>query len=77
MPIFVCDQCSCMDNTALGHYWSRMSEHTFKDKSLIGKALCSECAPAQWADGSKTGMGKWHNHFPKVQWDGKRDVINR
>lgn len=77
MSLFVCDLCGCVDNTALGHFWGRNSD-MFADKSLKGKALCSECSPAEFKDGSKhEDGGKWHGRFPKVQWDGKREVINR
>lgn len=56
-----------------------MSRVTFKDKSKNDKALCSECVPTTYSDGSKSIIhkGTWHNKFPKVKWDGKREVINR
>jgi hypothetical protein len=56
MPIFVCDNCGAMENTALGAYWCREGR----------PRLCSECC-----------TGTWHGKFPKVQWDGKREVVNR
>lgn len=54
MPLFRCDICGCIENTALGHYWPR----DFKEYkgTIFEKALCSECNPRQ---------GKWHNRFPK------------
>lgn len=76
MGVFVCDECNCVENTALGHYWAR-SRLTFKDSSKNGKALCSECTPAEFSDGSSTRKGKWHNKFPKKQWDGIREMDNR
>ena len=76
MGVFVCDKCNCVENSALGHYWGRKHSH-FKDKSLVGKALCSECAPTEWKDGSKTSWGKWHGKFPKIQWDQKSKMMNR
>ena len=37
MPLFVCDACGSVDNTAVTHYWrSRMKETS---------ALCSACDP--------------------------------
>ena len=36
MPVFVCDQCGCLENTACSHFWSR-EEGT--------PALCSQCDP--------------------------------
>jgi hypothetical protein len=37
VSIFVCDECGCIDNTALTGYWKR--------KQHDGKARCSECDP--------------------------------
>lgn len=37
MPLFKCDQCGCVENTALCLYWWRKAH----DKPL----LCSECDP--------------------------------
>jgi hypothetical protein len=65
-----------MENTATGFYWMKKQD-MWADKTLTNKALCSDCAPTSFSDGSKSGYGKWHNKFPKVQWDGKREVINR
>lgn len=65
MPYFVCGECGCVDNTALGRWWGRDLTN-FKDSYFNGKALCSECAPTEWSDGSKArDWGKWHNKFPK------------
>ena len=50
MPIFKCDECGCVENTALSGYWWRKSNG--KDK-----ALCSECDPK---------IGKWHGVFEKM-----------
>lgn len=77
MGVFVCDNCNCVENTALGHYWGR-GTIKFKDSSKNGKALCSACTPKEFDDGSKDErFGQWHGHFPKIEWDGKREVKNR
>jgi len=55
MPLFVCDKCKAIENTALGSYW--YSKHKGED------ALCSECMPYRKI--TKEG-GKWHNKFPKT-----------
>ena len=68
MPLFICEKCGCIENTATGFYWARNAV-TFKDSSLNGKALCSECTPAEFKDGSKTEMGTWHGRFPKEKFD--------
>ena len=66
-----------MENTALGFYWDLGKKDWFADESKNGKKLCSACCPKVFADGSKTDKGEWHNKFPRVQWDGKREVVNR
>lgn len=64
MPMFVCDLCGCGENTALGHFWGRESDYFGPE--LKGKALCSECMPDTFSDGSKNeDGGKWHGRFEK------------
>lgn len=77
MGLFVCDKCGCVENTALGRYWSKdFSDMWEKDNE--GLALCSECAPLYFADGSRTRyMHQWHEKFEKKLWDGKESVLNR
>lgn len=41
MSLFVCDGCGCVENTALGKYWTRKIDGD-------GRALCSECDQGQW-----------------------------
>lgn len=38
MPLFRCDQCGVIENTALGEYWGIPP----------GKRRCSECATGTW-----------------------------
>lgn len=65
MPLFICEECNCIENTALGHYWGR-NHVKFKDASKNGKTLCSECAPSEFEDGSiYPKWGKWHGQFEK------------
>ena len=79
MPLFVCDRCGCVDNTALGRYWNKDMDCWGDDNR--GLALCSECAPTTYKDGRAVNgfhqYGKWHNEFPKAKWDGSVKVINR
>ena len=71
MPLFICEECGTIENTALGHYWSK--DHVkFKDSSKNNKALCSSCIPAEYDDSSETGRGKWHGKFPKETFDPKK-----
>jgi hypothetical protein len=68
MSLYRCETCGCVENTALGFYWCR------KDidwpEEVRGKALCSECAPKVYSDGSPTDWGKWHGRFAKRQATG-------
>jgi len=76
MGLFVCENCNCIENTALGHYWARQYIK-FKDETLNGKALCSECTPIEFDDGNRAGTGKWHGKFPKEEFDAsKHDTEN-
>jgi len=78
MGLFVCAKCHCVENTALGHYWSihyvKLKLPDDMKEFESDKPLCSECMPvdASFSDGSskgKLGTGKWHNKFPKVHID--------
>ncbi len=69
MSVFICDSCSALENSAVGHYHCRNSkDHVMPE--YLGKALCSECATEDvftFKDRTfqRTTPGKWHNHFPK------------
>lgn len=67
MPLFVCDKCGCLENTATGFYWARRILK-WKDESLNGKALCSACAPTHYADGTPSRFGEWHGEFERVYY---------
>ena len=73
MPLFVCDNCGAIENTAFGFYWARKRVN-FNDDELNGKALCSECVPEKFSDGPSTGFtGKWHGKWEKYYYDPKLD----
>lgn len=69
MPLFVCDECGCVENTALANfYWYRSGIPDIPDE-LRNKAMCSQCDP---------DIKKWHGKFPKEQYNPSKDqVINR
>ena len=74
MPLFVCEICGCLDNTALGFYWPKeiaLKDKWFEDK-FLGKAMCSECTPTVDRYGEPLKIndyyGKWHNKFEKKTW---------
>lgn len=54
MPIFRCEQCGCVENTAASGYWSRKDE---KDT----RALCTQCDPT---------IRKWHGMFKRMSAKG-------
>lgn len=68
MSVYQCETCGCVENTALGFYWARHDKDW--PEEARGKALCSECAPRVYSDGSATGWGKWHGRFTKRQAKG-------
>jgi len=66
MPLFKCEICGCIENTACGHYWSK-DWPQFKG-TILEKALCSECTPTTYPNGEiNTRGGKWHGKFEKKQ----------
>ena len=67
MGLYVCENCNCVENTALGQYWSRNSN--IYPAEYAGKKLCSECGAPEYTDGVKTGFGKWYNKFEKIHID--------
>lgn len=57
MSLFICQKCGCIENTSCGFYWgSKTIPHPFEDASLDGLALCSECAPDRFKEGSPNSM---------------------
>lgn len=54
MSIFVCEECGCIENTALSSFWMR------NGNGRTGQALCSACDPT---------IGRWHGMFPRRQYD--------
>ena len=65
MPLFICDECDCIENTACGHYWCKGMQ--FIDEKIRDKALCSECCPASLM--KNRNFGKWHGLFDKQIMD--------
>ena len=70
MPLFVCEHCKTVDNTALGHYWGKDDTEWEKSKSYLnGMALCYSCMPTKFIDGSGGGHKDygpvWHGKWPK------------
>jgi len=74
MSIFVCEECGCIENTALGHWWSR-NDATWPDEK-DRRGLCSEHGPKKYSDGNPTGFGKWHGRFPQEPAEKRHKVNN-
>ena len=57
MPVFRCEKCGCMENSATSNYVSRKYPCSKTGDTLPSlPLLCSECDPA---------IGRWHGIFPK------------
>lgn len=76
MGLFICSKCNCIENTALGWWWSKDTLKLTMPPEMKeyekGKGLCSECLPvgAKFSDGTDVGgKGKWHGKFPKQTAD--------
>ena len=63
MPLFCCEKCRCVENTALSNYHSR-NRDVWPDE-YVGKKLCSECGPSMFKSGSPAKYGVWHGQFEK------------
>lgn len=63
MPLFCCEKCKCVENTALSNYSSRNKD--IWSEEYIGKMLCSECGPPTYKSGSPARYGVWHGQFTK------------
>lgn len=79
MSLFVCAKCGCIENTALGHYWCRNNIEWFEWPEDLaefkGRALCSECMPQYYKNGTRHSNGEWHGRFEKEHWSKKYKVI--
>ena len=71
MPLFACEECGCIENTAVSNYWTRDAAHW--PLKYRGKKLCSEHGPPfmikpgdrEEKSIDETDYGKWHGKFPK------------
>lgn len=65
MPIFRCEVCGCVENTATSNYHIRNTDILAEE--YRGKLLCSEHSPATYRSGNPNPKGgAWHNKFPKI-----------
>ena len=80
MPIFICENCGCIDNTALGGtYWTRNAD--IYPAEYRGKILCQLCAPKKFDDGTPNKeAGTWHDIFPRekfVDLEAKGEIMRQ
>lgn len=70
MSLFQCENCGCVENTALsaqGFKWLADSFDWQYASERKGMLLCSACGPTHYRDGTRAReYGKWHNVFPRV-----------
>lgn len=65
MSLYQCDNCGCVENTALGWYHCRDCKR-LTPKEYLGKALCCVCGPTKYPNGEPIeDMGKWHGRFER------------
>ena len=91
MGLFICSKCECVENTALGWWWSKDFIRLVLPEDMKqyekGHGLCSECLPleTEFEDGTRLAtidnIGKWHEKFPKQHIDDfmkeNKDYIRR
>lgn len=70
MSLFQCENCGCVENTALSSQGFNGFFETLFDWSYAperkGMKLCSACGPVKYGDGTPCEKGgKWHNVFPR------------
>lgn len=69
MSLFQCDNCGCVENTALSSQGFVGIFEDFFDWTYAperrGMKLCSACGPTHYSDGQLTKYGKWHNVFSR------------
>lgn len=69
MSLFQCENCGCVENTALSSQGFNGFFEKFFDwgyaPELKGKKLCSACGPVKYSDGDDTEYGRWHGVFTR------------
>lgn len=66
MPLFQCEKCGCVENTACCGYWGR-NRPSLTHKKDLGKKLCCACESTTYPSGeAKDRGGRWHNEFDRI-----------
>lgn len=74
MSLFQCENCGCVENTALASQGFKNMNHLFDwsyAPELKGKLVCSACGPTKYASGAEIKhrygkAGEWHNKFDRM-----------
>lgn len=69
MSLFQCENCGCVENTALALQGCKMFADDLDWTGIEdrkGKLLCSACAPEKFSDGDSTELGAWHGEFNRI-----------
>lgn len=69
MSLFQCENCGCVENTALASqgfngFFEKLYDWSYAPERK-GMRLCSACGPVKYSDGAETRYGKWHKVFPR------------
>lgn len=65
VSLYQCDKCSCVENTALGHYHCRGMPEMWPAE-YVNKKLCSACGPPKYRNGEPNeDCGQWHGRFKR------------
>ncbi|MCK7258074.1 hypothetical protein L8O18_06285 [Enterobacter asburiae] len=69
MSLFQCENCGCVENTALSSqgfngFFEKLYDWSYAPERK-GMRLCSACGPVKYSDGKDTEYGKWHRVFPR------------
>ena len=69
MSLFQCENCGCIENTALSMQGFKHLTGAFSWEGIEkrkGLKLCSACGPSKHKGGVESGFGKWHDFFNRV-----------
>lgn len=80
MSLFQCENCGCVENTALSCNGLQDISEWFDWTGIEdrrGMRLCSACAPTKNEDGTASGLGVWHNQFERRYLEKGMYITNR
>lgn len=80
MSSFICENCGCIDNTAMNNSYHSRNLNLYNDVRI----LCQVCSPKVYKDGTPVeedswcgNVGEWHNKFERTHWSeiGKDEIL--